>query len=323
MKSDMAMMMNIAAGVSCLAFSGCERKVDESAWWDGERERVELESQLTLLKYRHGSTDPAAAGDLAGMTVETARLARMKERLALGKVRLLTEISSMEDALSGPDGDRLKWVREAAIGMQFEILTAANGRTFEHARVVRIEDGGVSIRHDHGAATLKYGDLTPQQRNEFGLEAGSAMAAENRSAKQQAEYERWMEQELAAAGERRDTSAAREAAENERALRLQAAAVAEAEANDQERPLARAATPFGSGSIWRNSWYGDYNYGYNCGYGYRDRRRTVTYYTPATSYTPSYQPSPCRSSAYRSWQGSAAGRTVGPSRNANSMGESP
>lgn len=308
MKNGVAMVLIVLAGVSCLVFTGCERKGDESAWWDGERERVELESRLTLLKYRHGSTDPAACGDLAAMTAEAARLARHKERLGVGKVQLLTEISSMEQAMSGPDGDRRKLVRDAAIGMQFELLTAANGRTFENARVVKIEDGGVSIRHDHGAATLKYGDLTPQQRNEFGLEAESSMAAEDRSAKQQAEYDRWMDRELAAAGERRDASDARVAAENEKALRLRTAVVAAADASYQDRPLSKAATPFGSGSIWRNSWYGNYNYGY--GYGYLDRRRTVTYYTPGTCYTPSYRPSSCASPGSRTTQSGGSGGSV-------------
>jgi hypothetical protein len=301
-----SLVLNLAVGLACLLVQACDRKADDTAWWEGEQEKAGLESRLDLLKYRHSIFCGGSAKDTVSLSDQVALLTRKRDELAVERGLLLTDIAALEAELSGSDRERMKRARAAALGKHFDRLTLVGGTTFENALVVKIEDLGVSIRHKHGAATLKYGDLSPAQREKFGLDAESALAAEIRDFQRQADYDRWMEKEMAALAVKHSEAAARATLESERVSKLRTAVLAKAQSDYQSRPLAKPASPIGSGSIWRRSWYEGY-------YDYPYRRRSVVYYIPSNCYTPSNYSS-CRSSIYKPSSGGHQGTVRQPDR---------
>ena len=79
--------------------------------------------------------------------------------------------------------------RAASIGKVMKDFTSADGRVFKDVRITRIDDGGVSIRHSNGTARLRYGDLSPAQRERYGLDREDAIERYRLEAKVKNEYE--------------------------------------------------------------------------------------------------------------------------------------
>ncbi|MGJ8642527.1 MAG: hypothetical protein ACSHX9_03890 [Luteolibacter sp.] len=79
--------------------------------------------------------------------------------------------------------------RAAAIGQEMENFTGADGRIYKDVRITRINDGGISIRHSTGTARLRYGDLTPSQRMQYGIDPVDALETYRREANLRDKYE--------------------------------------------------------------------------------------------------------------------------------------
>ncbi|MDP4625597.1 MAG: hypothetical protein NWT08_10730 [Akkermansiaceae bacterium] len=79
--------------------------------------------------------------------------------------------------------------RAAAIGAEMENFTGADGRIYKDVRITRIDDGGISIRHSTGTARLRYGDLTPSQRLQYGLDHEDALETYRREVILREKYE--------------------------------------------------------------------------------------------------------------------------------------
>jgi hypothetical protein len=135
----------------------------------------------------------------------------------------------------------------------------------------------VAFRHEHGAARLRYTELSDDQRLIFGLEEEAALAAEDRERRQALAYELSIDMELEAMRDRESEARADSiAAENNNFL---ASRSLMANPNHQReiRPLAQPARAFGSGSSYRRH----YNYsGYRF---YRPAYRYVYRHPPAVN----------------------------------------
>ncbi len=180
--------------------------------------------------------------------------------------------------------------RDLAIGLETERLVVRDGRSFDKVRIVSVDDGGVSIRHEQGAARLRYADLTPEQQAKFGMDAALAAAAEKRERQEIAAYDQWHEAETAKSGQTERRGAAL-------AARRRTSAAADrgpASAPDDSRrtgALSQPARTFGSGSIYGSSRYRSSRPTYRNAYYYQS-------YTPRSGYPrvntlkdlPSYTP---------------------------------
>lgn len=141
--------------------------------------------------------------------------------------------------------DFLRSRREAVIGKTFETFTAWSGRTYHEVSVSSVDDAGVTIRHADGAARLRYEVLSDDQRQLFGLDAESALAAAAKERTDAVEYESWIDRWWVANREKE--------AERDRLAAIEKASrIVSAPSNDQQivaanvSPLAKPATAFSS-----------------------------------------------------------------------------
>lgn len=124
---------------------------------------------------------------------------------------------------------------------------------------MKVDDSGVLIRHDNGAARLGYADLSNEQRLFFGIEESSALAAEERERKEALQYEQSIDMQMAAIKAKEKTAASRNVVEDE--LRAMRARVATASKPREPSLLSQPARPFGTGSIYRRRpGYSSYGY---------------------------------------------------------------
>lgn len=171
--------------------------------------------------------------------------------------------------------------RQQAIGRHFETLDLASGRKFQQVTVSTIDDAGVTIRHAHGSARLHYGELDAKQRLNFGMEAGLALAAEEKESKASVAYEQWIEDRVTTVHENEVKASALAKREERSAARDYSQLVARQAALTKTRPLGQAPTVVGSGS----------RYGYYSSY----RTSRPYYYNPYYYNAPASQayPRPC------------------------------
>ncbi len=271
MIADVQSWRYVTAVFFSLGFASCEDRRADSVWWQMEQEKVALTQRLVLLKYRFESTESGRVEEFARITGNLQQLAKSKEMLQLKRASLLDEIGDMEKMSINTDGGGIRQRRAGATGRKYDSFAVKDGRIFENVTIVKVGDSGVVIRHESGAATLRYSDLTPEQSEMFGLEEGSALAAEKREQEAAVAYDRSIDQGMIALEKQKERAAASATVEEEKAARLRAAILAKEEADYRARPLAKPASPVGPS--WSRGWCGDSGYRY-----YRPVRRSVYYY---------------------------------------------
>lgn len=257
--------------VVVLALTGCGEKSDQSVYWDTEREVVELTQKLKLAEYRLGLMPNREVVD-AGAVMDNARkLDRRLSELRADQASLVDEIKDLEIRKSELVQTAIRNIRAKAHGRKFGTFATTDGRTFEDVMITGVDDGGIALRHAHGTARLRYSDLSLEQREEFGLEEKSALAAEDRERREAVAYEQRMDEELGAMREKEEREAA--IAKRSEDARVSRSLMARNNASPKpESPLSKPATTVGSGSYYRNTYGTTYR-------TYRPRYRYVYYYS--------------------------------------------
>lgn len=287
-----------ATATAALLVVGCGEKRPDSAWWQGEEERIGLEHDLELKKFRFEQVYTNDANELEAVSeANEASLAALTE-LRARRMELAAAVISMESQREEVRRTAILGQRERARGKTYDELTLRSGKTFRTVSVVSIDDGGVAIRHEHGSAKLRFEDLTADQRLVFGLEEDLALAAEGQEKQDALAYERWVndrmvvvkaEQQKAADQSQREA----DAAERRRAL---AAAVTRDQAAATPRTLDKdARLPGSTGKYYYHyrsarrygpSYHSYRSYGSSAGSSQRHYMKTGR--MPGTTPTPNY-----------------------------------
>lgn len=256
----------VAIALVSLIFPGCDNNRQEIACWEAEREKNELAQRLELMKYRYELSEPGAFSELARLENTMQELDRRTGILLRNLSDLGVEIAALERQNEDFERLAIQNQRMNALGRKFGSFALKDGRTFRNVSITGVDDGGVAIRHEHGAARLRYEELSPEQCVLFGLEEESSRLAIIRETQESLAYERWMDRAMVVAREKEDYAslpANKQAIEN----RGENLMVARASANWRLRPLARPATPVGSRS-WSRGWYRYSRCRYYSPYGY-------------------------------------------------------
>jgi hypothetical protein len=277
-------MAPIIACAASILLTSCGDDGLKSEIASGEHQLIELEHRLKLLEYRAGQTDFASGGELGTITGNLTELADRERHLVALRADLLETTAQLENQLADTKtraARALQEQRDRAIGREIDPLVVRDGRSFAKVRVVSVDDGGVSIRHENGAARLRHADLTVAQQMEFGMDSLLAAAAERKERAENAAYEQWLNAETA----RVESEESRKAPELPRTLAASGATsrrLGDTSATARTSLLSQPARTFGSGSIYRYSSYRSYQPTY----------RHVHYYQPyCPSYQRSYRPS--------------------------------
>lgn len=268
-----------AALLGVALLSGCQQKREDIALWELEQSRIELQESLKLAEYRLQVHHGGKLDELNALTTALVGISGKKQALQTQRDSLVEDVASLEQKTVEIELAWIQQQRASARGASFAKFTTKDGRTLENASVTQIDDGGVSIRHDHGAAKLRFDDLTREQQEQFGLLEGRAAAAEDRELVASAAYEKHVEQHLQSAREQEKERARQETqalARNARSTQP-SSPPASLEAATSDNPLHQPATRFGS-RYWS-------------GYSYpRDRGNNYRYfYSTGRSSTPYYR----------------------------------
>ncbi len=178
--------------------------------------------------------------------------------------------------------------RAEALGKPMESFRTMEGRIYRDVVITKISAGGVSFKHADGAARLRFDELSPGQRNYFGIEEEEAAEVYREEAERREAYERLVAKRV----EERRALAEKEAAEREEAR--QAALVAAAQRNAATANDPSATIPFYptikrvdtkvERSRYHRSYYGG-AYGYSPFSGTSHHRgwRSGSFYCPTPS----------------------------------------
>jgi hypothetical protein len=79
--------------------------------------------------------------------------------------------------------------RAEETGKKYKEYTTLEGRVYKDVTITKITDAGVSITHADGLARLRFEQLTPEQRKDFGITKEGAAAVYTEEMKAQAAYE--------------------------------------------------------------------------------------------------------------------------------------
>lgn len=251
----------LVIGLLPVILPGCESHKGEARFWENEREKIELGQRLELARYR---LDRHAPGELPEL--ESLNRLLKESDVSLRDLRqdqstLTVEIEEMERRNDDISRLALQSQRSRAQGMKFDSLPTRDGRTFRNVSISGVDDSGVSVRHEHGAARLRYAELSDEQRLFFGLEETTALAAEDREHEEALAYERGIDLELDAIREREREERKKLIANTNKAPQVSSSQMAASSYQHAARPLAQPARSFGSGSSYRR-WYGYSGYRY-------------------------------------------------------------
>ena len=268
-----------------LASCGKQQEPDNMAWWEAEQERIGLDQQISLAKYRldQGPEDLAAP-----LKAAQNRLAAAKEHLESLKRRLpslRTEIADLEAQGAQCVIESRLAARAHAIGTRHNTFTDATTRTYRDAVVTAIDDAGVTLRHADGIARLDFFRLTTDQREWLGLDQAAASAALEREQAAALAYEQWIDQGMTAIRAKQDEERAAAARREQLDLTRQLMAMVE---KARALPAATPA-PVSRRSSWNDRWERT---------SYYRPRRTVYYYPV---YYPSANTRPCTVPGIRSF----------------------
>jgi hypothetical protein len=230
----------------------CKGQDVDAEFWRHERELVELAQQLKLGEYRLGLSDSAEWKDFDALKILLSENEVRLWNLQSEKSALLAEIKRLKTRNVDMERTALEQKRSRARGMKFETLSARDGRAFNKATITMVADSGVAFRHEHGAARLRYAELSDEQRLFFGMEEYAALAAEDRELTQEIACELSLNLEIETLRDR--GSQARATLITRRNNDGMASRSLMAALNDQQepRPLAQPARPFGGGSFHRS-----------------------------------------------------------------------
>ena len=247
-----------------VALPSCRRHEATAEFWRNEREKTELIHRLELSEYRMSLPNARSGQELDDIRKQISEMEVRLQNLQSNRRALISDIAVMTDRNMEASKTGLARLREKCQGTSFDTLTAKNGRIYQNVRVVEVDDSGVLIRHENGAARLGYADLSNEQRLFFGIEESSALAAEERERKEALLYEQSIDMQMAAIKANEKASSARDAADDE--LRAMRARIAAASRPREPSLLSQPARPFGTGSIYRRSpgysYYGYYRPAY-------------------------------------------------------------
>jgi len=252
----------IFASISCNKTGANAMKDTECIKLEGLR--VELQHRVAITQLKADRIERQMHQDVTPINI----LANLKSRhreLEARKARLTKDVHSFEEALLIARADQIEMARSQMTGKELTSLQCRSGRTFEQVKIIAIDDSGVRIRHAVGSARLRFEDLTDNQREQFGMDEGLALAAISAESQELQAYEQSLDKELAAI-------ASRAPAIDERPLQQSAA-------RNTESAFDRRVSP-GSASRTPNQTVAHYNTG---------NRRTTYYYTPY--YSSHYQSS--------------------------------
>lgn len=263
----MSSWLGLAAALfPVLGLVGCERTRHDAEFWEMERETIELTQRLKLAEYRYGGDRTGDAGDPALIRDRLRGQERTKQDLLRSRSDLTAEIGYLENQLGEFARADIRKRRQDAVGGKHDTLTLVDGRVFKNVTVSAVEDGGVAIRHEDGAARLGFEDLTAAQRDDFGLEESSALAAREREAREALAYERQLDEELEVLRGKQELAAAEQRRrEDDRESRM---LTARNTTEPRVSPLSKPATSFGSNSWSSRSYYRSYRPAYRYVYTY-------------------------------------------------------
>ena len=254
MRKWLSVLNQVMAGAwPLLILTGCDHESDRAGYWATEREGIELAQQLKLAEYRLSLAGEDQVEELAKLGETLRTLEKRRESLQCLQVSLNAEIQRMESLKATDLRMALEHQRASAQGRTFATFSLADGRTFQDVTVTGIHDNGVSIRHEHGTARLRYADLKPEQRTFFGLEETSSLAAQAQEEQHALAYERWIEQTMLTQAETEERSAAGSSRGERQAMETRPRVLAQSSAADRLRPLAQPPTRFGNGT-WSGRW---------------------------------------------------------------------
>ena len=185
--------------VVALSLSSCGKQQNQSVWWGGEQERMELTLQLELQNFRY---DQLSTGDVTELESVRAESRAASDRVASLR-RTRDELGDMVNAQQGRLAEfkqsTLRSLRQQAMHQTFETLCLASGRKFEKVSISLIDDSGVTIRHSDGSARLVFSDLDAEQQRFFGLDGDLALAAMETETREAVAYERWITKRMESA----------------------------------------------------------------------------------------------------------------------------
>ncbi len=181
----------IATAVA-FSLSGCEKQQNQTAWWAGEQERMELTHQLDLQKFRYDQVYTGDFTELGHVHAKSQAAAARAVSLRREQAELSREVDSLNSQWPKFRESTLRSQRQRAMHKTFETLRLASGRKFQKATISSIDDAGVTIRHAVGSARLRFTDLDAGERVFFGLEADLALAAHEKETRETVAYELWV-----------------------------------------------------------------------------------------------------------------------------------
>jgi hypothetical protein len=255
----------------------CDRRNEQAEWWRNERERVEVSQSLELATLRLDLAAPIEFEELESLHGGYEKNAKLLVELRGRRVALEHELTELEVGSEKFRLDVLKARRQETLGSSFEMLRLANSREFQQVTVLAIDDAGVSIRHLHGSAQLRFSDLNAAQRIQFGLDEELALAAQQREMRNIASYERQIDAQLAVLEVKRNQQNLALERENQLAAQKYQLLLASQRSSASVSPLSKPATTFSNGS-YRYSSYRSYRPSYRYVY-----YQTPTYYRPSIS----------------------------------------
>ena len=209
----------VAAVAAVFGLVGCSPEEDSAAWWSGEQKRTELSHQLELKNFRLDQVINPDYEECEGLRSSVASTAGHLETLRQRRNGLADQVNSLETQRTGFRTAAIQGQRQRAIGRSFDRLNLVSGRQFQKVTISAIDDSGVTVRHNDGSARLCFDDLDAEQRQFFGLEPDLAIAAMERESQDTANYERWIDGQMAALDEKKEklsADAQREKLENQR-----------------------------------------------------------------------------------------------------------
>lgn len=261
--------LGFASLVAALLASGCRKGGDETAWWQGEQQRLELAHDLDLKDYRYEKADLRSFEELEKLRASNESDRKRLLDLSREQTALISEVDSIERQLLAVGGERIVKQRQMALGKKFKEFPVADGRTLKNATVAAVDDAGVTIRHEDGSARLVYADLDDRQRQFFALDEHASLAAQEVERRQAIAYELWIDNTVALK-QAKNEQVALEARRQEQRIRQELSLIAARQTRPSNaRTLAQPARTFSSGysSYSRPNYRYIYHYNYNpCGY---------------------------------------------------------
>lgn len=248
----------IAATSAVIFSAGCKEDQGQAGWWQGEQERIELNQQLKLKKYRFEQSDNRDFEELEKLLDATDTATSSLRSLRQQRLSLSDEVASLDGKWGAFRESTIKDQRHRAIGNTFEVIYLISGRKYQNVTVSAIEDAGVTIRHADGSARLCFADLNSDQRLYFGLEEDLAIAAMDKEVAEAASYDRWIDEQLVIINDQKKKNAEIAKREELAAKQERSKLASEQAIVPKTRTLALATTALGNRSRGYPSYFSTY-----------------------------------------------------------------